>query len=244
MPLYNEAKTVVGTLRDLYDVLRGHSFDPVFYIQDDASTDSSVHLIETHPLFLDGKIKLESNHQNLGHGPAVMRAYKRAVEAHSDLVMHVDSDGDIDAESITTCVRAVQERDLDAVIGWRVGRVAPPYRRATTKLLRYCVFVLFGVSSLDVNSPIRVYRRFTLAQFLNLCPEKAVAPHVLLTVMTHKSGCRFSYQPVAMAINPVEPVLGSTWRSSRRIFGLPTRFLRLIFLAASELLRFRMRVKR
>ena len=243
MPLFNEAKTIERTLEELDSNLTKHFYEPVFFIQNDASTDSSLQVIKSLSLFTQGKVQVESNPVNVGHGPSVMRAYHRALRSNQEIVLHVDSDGDLDFESVVKCVDLVREGRHDVVIGARVGRNDPLYREIVTRFLRFVLFMLFGVASKDVNSPIRVYRQGTLARLLKIFPEEAVVPHVLLTVVTHKSVSSFSYQPVMTRVLP-QQVLGSTWRSSRRILGVPTRFLGLLAKATVELANFRATLRR
>jgi len=244
MPLFNEAKTIERTLEELDSNLTKHFYEHIFFIQNDASTDSSLQVIQSLSLFTQGKIQVESNLVNVGHGPSVMRAYHRALETNHELVLHVDSDGDVDFESVVRCVDIVRDSKNDVVIGSRVGRDDPLYRQIVSRLLRYSLFAFFGIASRDVNSPIRVYRRNILEQFLHVCPVEAVTPHVLLTIIAHKSDSMLSYQPVMMKTSPLQPVLGSTWRSSRRLLGLPTRFVRLVTKATLELITFRVTLRR
>lgn len=243
MPLFNEAKTIERTLEELDSNLTKHLYEPIFIIQNDASTDSSLQVIQSLSLFSQGKVQVESNPVNVGHGPSVMRAYHRALRSDREIVMHVDSDGDLDFDSVVRCVNLVHEGHHEVVIGARVGRSDPLYREIVSRLLRYAIFMLFGFISRDVNSPIRVYRHSTLANLLRIFPEEAVVPHVLLTVVTHKSVSSFSYQPVMTRVLP-QQVLGSTWRSSRRILGVPTRFLGLLATATIELANFRATLRR
>lgn len=243
MPLFNEAKTIERTLEELDSNLTKHFYEPTFIIQNDASTDSSLQVIHSLSLYSQGKVQVESNPVNVGHGPSVMRAYHRALQSNQELILHVDSDGDLDVESVVGCVDLIREERHDVVIGSRIGRNDPLYREIVSRFLRYALFVLFGVVSKDVNSPIRVYRRKALVQLLRIFPEEAVVPHVLLTVVTHKSVESFSYQPVMTRVLP-QQVLGSTWRSSRRILGVPTRFLRLLSRATVELVKFRATLRR
>ena len=244
MPLFNEAKAIERSLEELHSNLTKHFYEPIFFIQNDASTDSSLQVIQSLSLFTQGKVLVESNPVNVGHGPSVMRAYHRALRSNHEIVLHVDSDGDLAFESVVKCVDLVREGRHDVVIGARVGRNDPLYREIVTRLLRYAIFILFGVVSRDVNSPIRVYRRNALAHFLKRCPLSPVTPHVLLTVISHKSERTLCYQPVPIASGQSQSALGSTWRSSRRLLGIPTRFTRLLLKATLELLVFRAKMAR
>ncbi|MFM7046943.1 MAG: glycosyltransferase family 2 protein, partial [Actinomycetota bacterium] len=171
MPLFNEAKTIERTLEELDSNLTKHFYEPIFFIQNDASTDSSLQVIQSLSLFTQGKVQVESNPANVGHGPSVMRALHRALRSNQEIVLHVDSDGDLDFESVVKCVDLVREGRHDVVIGARVGRNDPLYREIVTRFLRFALFMLFGVASKDVNSPIRVYRHGTLARLLKNFPE-------------------------------------------------------------------------
>lgn len=244
MPLFNEAESISRTLGELNLALTGSAYDPVFIIQNDKSTDSSLQVVQSLNLFAQGKIRLESNSENLGHGPSVMRAYSRALETDCELILHLDSDGDLDFQMVVSCIDSVRAKRQEAVIGSRVGRTDPTYRRLVSQALRYGLWVLFGVRSPDVNSPIRAYHRHALEQALRACPIDTLIPHVLLTIVSHSSIDKLCYQPVAVVQLTSDSSLGSTWKSSRQIFGLPTRFIRLVANAVIELLWFRVRLRR
>jgi len=240
MPLYNEADGIGRTLSELDTALHERGYVAEFFIQNDCSSDNSFDVVRTHLLHEQGRVQLATNETNLGHGPSVMRAYSRALASNHDLVVHLDSDGEVDARSVVGCLDRLRQERCDALIGLRQGREGPLYRRIVTRLLRVATLVVFGVSSPDVNSPIRVYKHSCFRQWLACCPDNPVAPHVLLTVLTHKSGIPFTYHPVKM-VALQEISTGSTWRTSKRVLGVPTRFIRLVSKALSELLAFRFR---
>lgn len=241
MPLFNEAQNIERTLVELSLLLSQRAYEPLFVIQNDASTDSSLQVVQALSLFSEGKIKVETNPINVGHGPTVGRAYRRALETGQDLILHLDSDGDLDFKSVIDCVDTLCEGHFDAVIGSRIGRTEPAYRRFVTRTLRFALLTLFGVASRDVNSPVRVYRREALTKLLRACPAESVIIHVLLTIITHKFG-NFRYQTVTTKLQP-HPALGSSWRSSRRFLGVPTRFIRLVVQSAVELISFRLSLR-
>lgn len=243
MPLYNEAANISRTLVELDAALCEDGYEALFLVQNDASTDDSVDVIRANPLYEQGRIQLATNDVNVGHGPSVMRAYFRAVASNRELIAHIDSDGEVDARSIVKCLNRMSRNHVDAVIGLRKGRVGPFYRRTVTLLLRLGILMAFGVVSPDVNSPIRVYRRNRLIELLASCPGEPVTPHVLLTILTHKSGNEFIYQSVSM-VDPLESPIGSTWKASKRVLGVPTRFIRLVAKALRELVVFRFRTTR
>jgi len=243
MPLFNEAANIGQTLSDLDQALCRYGYEALFIIQNDASTDDSINTIQAHTLFDQGRVHLATNQVNVGHGPSVMRAYSRAVSSNRELIVHIDSDGEVDAQSIVGCLDRARLSNAEMVIGLREGRVGPAYRRAVTLLLRLCLLVAFGVASPDVNSPVRVYTRSRLTKLLTRCPSESVVPHVLLTILAHQSDGNLVYQPVRM-VEVDEVPIGSTWRSSKRVLGIPIRFLKLVRRAFRELVAFRFHPKR
>lgn len=243
MPLFNEAANISQTLSDLDQALCRYGYEALFIIQDDASTDGSINTIQAHTLFDQGRVHLATNQMNMGHGPSVMRAYSRAVSSNRELIVHIDSDGEVDAQSIVGCLDRARLSNAEVVIGLREGRVGPGYRRAVTLLLRLSLLAAFGVASPDVNSPVRVYTRSRLIELLTRCPKESVVPHVLLTILAHQSDGNLVYQPVRM-VEVDEVLIGSTWRSSKRVLGIPIRFLKLVLRAFQELVVFRFHPKR
>jgi dolichol-phosphate mannosyltransferase len=244
MPVYNEAEKIAATIAGLETAFLELGITPTYVIQDDDSKDDSLEALRELERHYSGRLVIEQNARNRGHGPTVMRAYSRALSLSSDAVVHIDSDGEIDPRAVARCGRQILESDVEAVIGARSDRDSPLYRRAVTSLLRVATTVFFGVRSLDVNSPVRAYQHATLSKLVNFIPPDSVTPHVLMTVLTHKKLKRFVYLPAESSVSSSGAEEGSTWRSSNRLFGIPTRFLKLVWSACKELARFRLALAR
>ena len=240
MPLYNEAHRIRGTVETLDDMFQRFGLVPTFVIQDDASTDDSLATLKRLSIFQAGRIIVEQNPLNRGHGPTVVRAYWRALELRCTYILHVDSDGEIDPRSIAQLVSSALDEKREIVIGVRRGRNSPFHRALVTRLLRILLLVLFGVRSRDVNSPVRIYERNALGELLPKIPTNSLIPHVLLTVVIHKSSRKFIYVPVQSKILDSDVQDGSTWRASRRVLGIPTKFLKFVRNAGIELVLFRL----
>lgn len=244
MPVYNESEKIATTIAGLETAFSEMGITPTYVIQDDDSKDDSLEALRKVEQHHSGRLLIEKNEGNRGHGPTVMRAYSRALSLGSDVVVHVDSDGEIDPRAVAHCGRQILECDIEAVIGARSDRDSPLYRRAVTSLLRIAILVFFGVRSLDVNSPVRAYRRGALSKLVNFVPPDSVTPHVLMTVLTHKKLKNFAYVLAESSVSSSGDEDGSTWRSSSRLFGIPTRFLKLVWRACRELARFRIALAR
>lgn len=244
MPLFNEADKISTTIAGLEQAFSNVGIAPTYIIQDDASTDSSLEVLSTLAQRYLNRVEVEQNSQNRGHGPTVMRAYVRALALNPEVIVHVDSDGEIDPQAAVRCALQVIEADTEAVIGARFDRNSPWHRRAVTRLLRLAILIFFGVRSDDVNSPVRAYQSPTLSKLTSFVPADAVTPHVLLTVLTHKISREIVYLPAESASSSLPADEGSTWKSSNRLFGIPTRFLKLVARAFKELVVFRFAIRR
>ena len=241
MPLYNEADGISETLTDLDAEFNKIGLSATFFIQNDCSTDSSLAEIEVLRGRLHGLVLVETNLRNQRHGPTTRRAYQRAVESGSEVVVQLDSDGQFDTTDVAEMVNILlNDSGLDLLIGSRKRRTDPWYRKLVTRSLQILLAIRFGVFSADPNSPIRVARTNALRQGLNTLPEDVLTPNVLLTVYFHRSGHRVKYRPTTHRIRRGSTSIGTMWSGHRLNVLIPKSLIMLCWNAAKQvLLRYR-----
>ena len=237
MPLYNEADGIAETLTDLDSEFHKAGLRSTFFIQNDCSTDSSLAEIERLRGLLHGLVLVETNLRNLRHGPTTRRAYQRAIESGSDVVVQLDSDGQFDAADVAAMVNLLlKDSGLALLIGSRKHRTDPWYRKLVTRSLQIVLAIRFGVFSADPNSPIRVARTNALRQGLNTLPEDVLTPNVLLTVYFHRSGHRVEYVPATHRIRRGTTSIGTMWSGHRLNVLIPRSLIVLCWNAAKQVL--------
>src|SRR5436190_24354599 len=93
IPAHNEAESLVEFLTEIDDALSGRAAGLTFVVVDDASSDDTSEATRKAAELVDGEVLLFRNEAQLGHGPTVLEAYRRAIDTGADLVLQVDGDG-------------------------------------------------------------------------------------------------------------------------------------------------------
>lgn len=189
MPVFNEAEAIRGVLEAWLAELERLGIDFEILVYDDGSSD-------TTPEILDALAATESRvrvttQSNRGHGPTISRGYREAV---GEWVFQTDSDNELPPEGFEALWR--RRGDYDLLLGARHQRRSSLARKAVTFLASAVVRSLFGSGVQDVNSPYRLMRRARLAPLLDLLPDEAFAPNVLISGLAVRQGLRILELPV------------------------------------------------
>ncbi|HUB60919.1 MAG TPA: glycosyltransferase family 2 protein, partial [Puia sp.] len=140
---------------------------------DDGSTDNSLRLLSQVD---DPSIRVITQ-VNAGHGPAILRGYRLALEA--EWVFQIDSDHQLDPAAFQHLWSNRDQYDL--LLAERVNKDASSGRRLISGISRGIVHALYGSAVKDVNSPYRLMRAACLGQALQKIPAGSFAPNVLIT---------------------------------------------------------------
>ncbi len=137
-------------------------------IIDDGSKDQTFSIVEkyakTHPL------TQILHKQNGGHGAALLYGYEYALKQGAEFVFQTDSDGQTLPEEFEMFWKEKDEYDM--VIGHRNKREDGISRVFVTKILKYVIWICFGVSIRDANTPFRLMRGDTLQRYISLIPPE------------------------------------------------------------------------
>lgn len=146
LPVHNEAATIRGTIREIYDELSAR-VSLRFIIVEDGSTDGTKEVLRQ--LSREYPMKLESGKERKGYGPALVGGL-RLVEA--PYVLAMDSDGQCDPRDFWK-FWAARDR-YDVATACRVNRKDSPWRRVASR-----GFHLFyqAVFRLPVHDPSLCY---------------------------------------------------------------------------------------
>lgn len=237
IPAYNEADGIGGFMADMDTVLDASSDEHWFVVVNDVSTDNTAEVLETLDAQLAGALVALTNEVNSGHGPTVLRAYRRALETGADWVLQVDGDGQFEAEDIQLLFRHA-EAGAAIVTGQREIRFDPWYRKVVTGALPMALRAAFGVRRRDINCPFRLYRADVLPAILDQVPADSLTPHVLMTVLEDRCGHRHVEIPVQHRPRRGDTEVGSTWGEAKNML-IPKKLLVFLKDAAKQLVSFR-----
>jgi glycosyltransferase involved in cell wall biosynthesis len=110
MPAYNEAVHVADVIRRVPGIV-----DKIIVVDDHSSDGTAQAALDVG----DSRLELIRNPKNLGVGGATIEAYRRALEDNADVVVKVDSDGQMDPHAIAELIKPIIEGKADYTKGFR-----------------------------------------------------------------------------------------------------------------------------
>jgi len=176
IPVYNEEDTLAELLRDWKAIFDTTNTAYKIILIDDGSKDNSLVLLKT---LAENDPNLEVHTQtNAGHGPAIIKGYRHAVQ-NARWVFQIDSDHQLDTAAFANLW--MNRENYDLLVAERTNKNATAGRRRISALSRLIVRLLFGNLVRDVNCPYRLMRADQLQTALNQVPPDSFAPNLLLT---------------------------------------------------------------
>jgi glycosyltransferase involved in cell wall biosynthesis len=159
-------------------------------VLDDGSTDDTAAQLE----HFRSDQAIEIIHQaNIGHGPTILRGYRRAVGL-ADWVFQCDSDGEISPLFFPLFWQ--RRGRSDAVLGIREWDGRSAGRRIISRVARLTIRLVFGPGVLDVNVPYRLIRASLLRDLVAQIPPDTFAPNVIISGALARAGIPITQIPV------------------------------------------------
>ena len=213
MPIFNESDGITETLTSIDEAFRDSGATVTLCIQNDVSTDNTLHVIGELAATLQLNIAVETNQRNSGHGPTTFAAYRRAVNTRSSIVMQLDSDGQFEAAELPMLCSAIAT-GKEVVIGIRSNRVDPWFRKFLTYLLRNFLRARYLGRFPDPNSPIRAYSASVLGPLLDKLPSEPLIPNIYLAILAVRKKLDVSYIHVSHRERRGSESTGTMWQSA------------------------------
>ena len=157
MPVYNEADTIENTIRELYNKIANKMDNVDIWVFEDGSTDGTKEVLE----------KLQSEYPSLhakmtkakkGYPRAMQEAFLSINPIEYEYVVAIDSDGQYEPDDFFKLWQIMQSDSPDIVMGRRITRREPPYRRLLSRGLQLLERVMFPVKCKDVTSVMRLMK--------------------------------------------------------------------------------------
>lgn len=233
MPLFNEEELIQGYIQSIRHEIEESQLEII--IVNDNSTDSSQRALRR--MESDGLIDLLIlNKRNLGHGPSVLRGVKEALSRNPELIVTVDSDGQISGASLSKFIEFARASSASIVEGVRLRENEPCYRRIVSFLTRILVLSKTGRFPRDANTPLRSYRYLTILELLDKLPPNSLVPNLQLSIISRNGNTILGEFPVVSQEREGKSVVGTTWKSTKR--SIPSRkFIKFCLKAFLEILR-------
>lgn len=157
MPVYNEVDTIESTIRELYDKVINKMNNVGIWVFEDGSTDGTKEVLEKlENEFSRLHIKMAKHKK--GYPRAMREAFLSVDPSEYEYVVAVDSDGQYEPDDFFKLWQIMQRDSPDIVMGRRISRKEPLYRRLLSQGLQILEKLMFRVQCKDVTSVMRLMR--------------------------------------------------------------------------------------
>lgn len=195
MPAYNEEANIQDVIQQWHPVcerINQEGNEAKLVIANDGSKDNTF-------IIMQGLCKqyphlLPIDKPNSGHGATVLYLYRYAINAGANFVFQTDSDGQTLPEEFWQLWEHRYEYDFQ--IGTRVGREDGASRVFVTKVLRWVVWLIFGVWVKDANTPFRLMNVVRLQAIMKLIPEDFFLANVAVSAIAVKKKEKIAWYPI------------------------------------------------
>ena len=159
---YNDAPSLPGVAAEVLSALSTLASRFELIIIDDGSRDGTAKVAKDLVL-LHPEVKVVHHSCNRGVGAAFDTAMSAAKYG---VLGYIDGDGQYDGAELAKLVERID--DADVVSGRRVRRADPRIRSIASIAYRILLRVLFGIEMRDINSGLKLYRRWVIENALTL----------------------------------------------------------------------------
>jgi glycosyltransferase involved in cell wall biosynthesis len=151
VPVFNEEESIAALHSELLEVLAaiGEQYE-IIYVND-ASTDSTLHIIRT----LSGATVIDLA-RRYGQATALDAGFKLAA---GEIIISLDGDGQNDPHDIPKLLKELNTKEFDVVAGWRVHRSDTRGIKIITRAARFLRKLFIDDEIHDSGCTLRVYRR-------------------------------------------------------------------------------------
>lgn len=157
MPAHNEAETIEKTVRELFSKALCQMGNVDVCVFEDGSTDGTkeiLHKLSDEFPFL----QIRSADGKKGYPRAMRDAFLSIDEDIYEYVVAMDSDGQYDPVDLLKMWKIMRDGSPDIVMGRRITRREPPYRKLLSKGLQTLERIMFPTQCKDVTSVMRLMR--------------------------------------------------------------------------------------
>lgn len=211
IPAHDESEAIGDFIVEIDAALRGRTSGLTFVVVDDASTDGTDEAVQKVASRLDADVVVVRNPTNLGHGPSVLEAYRRALDTGAQLILQVDGDGQFLGGDLRR-IAILLDDGADAVCGVRRFRYDPWFRMLMTRGVRFYLGFGFGVPTRDANCPLRGYQASALDELLHWVPDGALIPNLYLTILAARRGLTSVEVDVNHRVRRGSSAVGTMWQ--------------------------------
>ncbi|MGE5557008.1 MAG: glycosyltransferase family 2 protein [Bacillota bacterium] len=155
-PAYNEESNVGAVIEKATEVLAPLNCNYEIIIVDDGSKDNTAKIVKSHAT-RHKNVVLKRHEKNQGYGAALQTGFRSATLG---LVFFSDCDRQFDLGELSTFLEMMnQDPEIDAVVGYRIKRADPWFRRLNAFGWKLWSRVMFGLKVRDVDCAFKLFKR-------------------------------------------------------------------------------------
>jgi glycosyltransferase involved in cell wall biosynthesis len=173
IPAYNEEDAIAGVIKGSL------KFADMVLVCDDGSTDGTARIAR------ESGARVISHKKNEGYGSAIITLFDIARQENADIMVTLDGDGQHNPEQIPLLLNALQENNVDVVIGSRfLGGSAdtPGYRKRGIKIITSAANLGTDFKVSDAQSGFRAYSKKAIESIHPTETGMAVSTEILLKI--------------------------------------------------------------
>jgi dolichol-phosphate mannosyltransferase len=157
MPVYNEADTIENTVREIQEKVVSKMGNIDIWVFEDGSKDGTKEVIRKLKKEFP-KLHAQMTPTRKGYPKAMREAFLNINKSDYDYVVAVDSDGQYEPDDFFKLWSIMQKDSPDIVMGRRMTRREPPYRRMLSRGLQLLERIMFPIKCKDVTSVMRLMK--------------------------------------------------------------------------------------
>lgn len=195
MPAYNEEANIEDVIKQWHPVcerISKEGNEAKLVIANDGSKDNTFAIMQS--LCSQYPHLLPIDKPNSGHGATVLYLYRYSIKEGANFVFQTDSDGQTLPEEFWQMWERRYEYDFQ--IGARGSREDGTNRVFVTKVLRWVVWLMFGVWVKDANTPFRLMNVDHLQAIMQLIPEDFFLANVAVSTIAVKKKEKIAWYPI------------------------------------------------
>jgi glycosyltransferase involved in cell wall biosynthesis len=153
LPAYNEEGNIERVVRDAAAAAGDIAAPYEIVVVDDGSRDRTAEILAGLAAEMDGRLRVVRHPVNEGYGAALRDGFRATT---GELVFYTDSDNQFDLRELAGILPLM--KDVDAVLGYRVGRQDPWMRKAVSGGFNRLSSAALGMSVRDLNCSFKLFR--------------------------------------------------------------------------------------
>jgi glycosyltransferase involved in cell wall biosynthesis len=160
IPSFNEGSSIGDVIDGIKQAFKKSNFNYTIVCVDDGSKDSTSDIAKKHGAIVINHIL------NTGAGGATATGLSYAQQNNYDIAATMDADGQHDAKDVLNGVQTLNDNATDLLIGSRLidSRGMSKTKVIGNRGLSFITYVLFGTSTTDSQSGLRIFSRTALDQ--------------------------------------------------------------------------------